>query len=85
MGVCEWRASWISHDGGPYYTENSPLICRTNQWTGFYDKNLRHERVNALLLACIHWDLFFDYDKMIDIYASKYQRRMLLINTLGKK
>ena len=50
----------------------------------FYDKNLRHERVDALLLACIHWDIFFDYDQMIDIYASKYQKRMLLINTLGK-
>ena len=24
-----------------------------------------HERVNALLLACIHWDIFFDYDKKL--------------------
>ena len=21
---------------GPYHTETSPLICRSNQWTGFY-------------------------------------------------
>ena len=49
-----------------------------------YDKNLRHERVNALLLACIHWDIFLDYDKIIDIYASKYQRKMLLLNPLSK-
>ena len=28
-----------------------------------YDKNLRHERVNALLLACIHGDILFDCDK----------------------
>ena len=49
-----------------------------------YDKNLRHEKVNALLLACSHWDIFLDYDKIIDIYASKYQRRMLLINPLSK-
>ena len=48
------------------------------------DKYLHHVRVNALLLACIHWDIFLDYDKIIDIYASKYQRRMLLINPLSK-
>ena len=49
-----------------------------------YDKNLHHKSVNALLLACIHWDIFFDYEKIIDIYAFKCQRRMLFINPLGK-
>ena len=24
------------HDGGRYHLETSPLICRANQWTGFY-------------------------------------------------
>ena len=24
------------HDRGPYHIENSPLICHTNQWAGFY-------------------------------------------------
>ena len=24
------------YDGGRYHTEISPLICRANQWTGFY-------------------------------------------------
>ena len=24
------------HDGGWYHIETSPLICRANQWTGFY-------------------------------------------------
>ena len=24
------------HDGGRYHIETSPLICRGNQWTGFY-------------------------------------------------
>ena len=47
-------------------------------------QNLRYERVNALLLAYIHCDIFLDYDKVIDIYASRYQRRMLLINPLSK-
>ena len=30
------------------------------------------ERLNALLLAYIHWDIHLDYDKIIDMYASKY-------------
>ena len=36
-----------------------------------YDRNFRYERVNALLLAYIHRDVLLDYDKTIDIYASK--------------
>ena len=42
-----------------------------------YDRDLRHERVNALFLVYIHRDIFLAYDKIIDIYASKYPRRML--------
>ena len=26
----------LFHDGGSYHIETSPLICRANQWTGFY-------------------------------------------------
>ena len=26
----------LFHDGGRYHIETSPLICKTNQWTGFY-------------------------------------------------
>ena len=47
-----------------------------------YEKDRRHERANALLLVCIHRDIFLDYEKITDIYASKYPRRMLLINPL---
>ena len=42
------------------------------------------ERLNALSLACIHRDMFLDYDKVIDTYASKHPRRMLLINPLSE-
>ena len=42
------------------------------------------ERVHALLLACIYCDIFLAYDKIIDIYASKYQRKMFVINPLSK-
>ena len=30
------NSHWLFHDGGLYHIENSPLICRANQWTGFY-------------------------------------------------
>ena len=33
-----------------------------------YDKDLRHERVNALLLACIHRDIFLDYETKQSTY-----------------
>ena len=36
--------------------------------------------LNALSLIYIHRDIFLDYDNLIDIYASKYPRRMFLIN-----
>ena len=49
-----------------------------------YDRDLRHEKVNALLYACIHRDIFLDYDKIIDICACKYPERMLLINPQGE-
>ena len=49
-----------------------------------YDSDLSHERVNALSLVYIHGDRFLDYGKMISIYASKYPRRMLLINLLNE-
>ena len=66
-----------------YRNQSIDLQNKSMDWF-LYDRNFRHERVNALLLACIHWDILFDYDKTIDIYASKYQKRMLLINRLSK-
>ena len=47
-----------------------------------YDKDLRYERAHGLLLVCIHRDIFLDYDRIIDIYASKYLSRTLLIDPL---
>ena len=35
-------------------------------------------------LDCIHWDIFIGRDKIIDIYASRCPRRMLLINPLSE-
>ena len=30
------RKAKLFHDGVRYHIETSPLICRANQWTGFY-------------------------------------------------
>ena len=42
------------------------------------------ERLNVLSLVYIYRDIFLVYDKIIDIYASKYPSRMLLINPLSE-
>ena len=42
------------------------------------------EGLNALLPVCIHRDIFLDYDKIINIYASKYPKRMPLINPVSE-
>ena len=47
-----------------------------------FQSMMGEERLNALSLVYIHRDIFLDYDKIINIYASKYPRRMLLINPL---
>ena len=39
---------------------------------------MAEERLDALFLVCIHRDIFLHYDKIIDIYASKYPRSKLL-------
>ena len=65
-----------------YRNQSIDLQNKSMDWF-LQDKNLRHERANALLLACIQSNSN-DCDKMIDIYESKYQRRMLLINPINK-
>ena len=42
------------------------------------------KRLNPLSLVCIHRVIFLDYEKIIDIYASKLPRRMLLINPVSE-
>ena len=49
-----------------------------------FDRDIRHKRVNALLLVYIYRDILLDYDKIIDIYSSKFPRWMLFINPLSK-
>ena len=40
------------------------------------------DRLNALLLLYVHKDIVLDYEAVIDLYASRYPRRMVLVNPL---
>jgi len=45
-----------------------------------YRSNMGQERLNALLLLVIHRDIELNYEKVVDIFARRNNRRMLLIN-----
>ena len=84
---CMWMKSVLSLSWRRFLLYRYQSIDFRNKSMNWflYGKNLRHEWVNALLLACIHCNVFLDYGKIIDIYISKYQRKMLLIiNQLSK-
>ena len=40
------------------------------------------DRLNALLLLYVHKDIVVDYEAVIDLYASRHLRRMVLVNPL---
>ena len=42
------------------------------------------DRLNALLLLHVHRDIDVDYDKIINMYATRHTRRMMLINPLAE-
>ena len=37
-----------------------------------FRSKMSEERLNALLFVHVHRDIFLEYDKIIDMYASKY-------------
>ena len=43
------------------------------------------QRLNALMLLCVHKDIQINYPKIIDIYANRYPRRMLFKNPLAEE
>ena len=52
----------LFHDGGRYLIETSPLICRANQWTGFYVtasvmKELNHDTTLLAIQECARYYL----------------------------
>ena len=73
MNICEKKTQIVKK-------ANSALQhLRTDFWSMVGEKYF-----NALSLVYIHRGIFLDYDKIIDIYASKYPRGMLLINSLSE-
>ena len=42
-------------------------------------------RLNALMLLCMHKDIKLDFNRIIDLYAKKYPRRMRFSNPLQEK
>ena len=48
----------IFYDGDTYQIETNPLIYIPNQWPGFYDMDVPHERVNS----------FFEYYPSASLY-----------------
>ena len=47
-----------------------------------YRNTMGEDRLNALLLLFIHRDIELDYEKIVDMFARRNARRMLLINPL---
>ena len=67
------------------------LIIKKTIWQSksmdwfLYERDLRHERVNASLLVCIHREIYsLIMRQNIQIFSSEYPRRMLLINPLSE-
>ena len=50
-----------------------------------FRNRMSEDRFNALLQLCVHSDINPDYKKIIDIYAMRYPRTMLLINPLREQ
>lgn len=66
----------------------SASVERANSALKRIKTNLRstmgEDRLNALLLLHVHRDIDLDYDKIINMYATRHTRRMMLINPLAE-
>ena len=43
---------------------------------------MRKDRLNGLMLLYIHKDIVLEYETLINHFANKYQREILLVNLL---
>ena len=43
---------------------------------------MREDRLNGLMLLYIHKDIVLEYETLINHFANKYQREILLVNPL---
>ena len=68
-------SSWLFHDGGRYHIETSPLICRTNQWTGFYmitaSVMKRVKNLTKDISTQVETRYFLDFSKYLKNYKKK--------------
>lgn len=68
------------------FSATSASVERTNSALRFiktsYRSTMCEQRFNALVLLFVHSDIALDYDKIIDMYAQRYPRRMLFHNPL---
>ena len=64
----------LFHDGGRYHIETSRLICRANQWTGFYMITASAmKELSNFSMTCIHLLLMFRrYQKDIFLLSSRF-------------
>ena len=68
VNICERNPRWKKSKF--YFTTSKNRLLEYDGW----------KSILMLIVTCIHIHryIFLDYDKIIDIYASKYPRRMLL-------
>ena len=59
-------------------TGTSTLICTANQWTGFYDKDLHHERVN---IEKFNYNHSFTFGKITIFFIWKKDDSLLYTKT----
>ena len=68
----------LFHDGDRYHIETSPLICKANQWTGFYKitasnmkelRNIQHSMSMVLTTRFHIWFIIKLYYKMRQILS----------------
>ena len=45
---------------------------------------MSEDRFNALVLLFVHKDIQLDIDAVINMYARRHPRRMILVNPLGE-
>ena len=57
---------------------------RANSALKHVKRSICQDRLDALLLLYIHKNISINYDSVIDLYASRYPRRMTFIDPLSE-
>ena len=74
-----WLNSWaFAYELSGYELSGCGFVSRCSHLRTGFRSMMGEVRLNALSLVSVYRDNFLDYDKMIDINASKYPRRIIL-------